>query len=57
VLRVFANSLGSSNIPQDLQVEMVNMVKSLLQQFGTQIEQTVQSLSAEEQQNLKKFLA
>jgi len=56
VVEVFAKGLGSETIPQEIQIEMVNMLKTLVQQHTNHMQQIIQSLGAQEQLNLNKFL-
>jgi len=57
VLTLFAKVLGSEDVEQEIQIEIINMLKTLFQQHGGQLEQIVKALPTEEQLNLQKFLS
>ena len=57
VMSIFARSLGSPDVEADLQAEIVAIVKWLLQQYASQLQQIIAGLPQEEQQNLHKFLS
>eukprot|EP01118_Nematostelium_gracile_P015750 TRINITY_DN6368_c0_g1_i2.p1 TRINITY_DN6368_c0_g1~~TRINITY_DN6368_c0_g1_i2.p1 ORF type:complete len:378 (-),score=90.76 TRINITY_DN6368_c0_g1_i2:45-1178(-) len=57
VMGIFARVLGTAEIPQNIQIEIVNLIKQLIQQNGAHVEQIFQSLPAPEQQNLQKYLS
>jgi len=44
-------------VEQEIQIEIINMLKTLFQQHGGQLEQIVKALPTEEQLNLQKFLS
>lgn len=56
VLSIFAKALGSNDVQPEIQQEMVHIGKALLQQFGSQLQTTINSLPQTEQQNLQKYL-
>jgi len=57
VMSIFARSLGSPDVEAELQAEIVTIVKWLLQQYASQLQQIIGGLPQEEQQNLHKFLS
>jgi len=57
VLSVFAKVLGRPDVQLEIQNEMVVILKQLLQQHSSQMQQVLQSLPPNEQENLQKHLA
>lgn len=54
VVRIFSQCLGSNDVSQEIQQEMVNVLKTLAQ--SGHLDSLTQSLSDEAKQNLKNFL-
>jgi len=57
VISIFARVLGNPQVEQELQIEMVNLIKSLISQHSGHIEGIIKALPSQEQQNLQKFLS
>lgn len=57
LVSVFAKALGNDNVQQEYQVNMVSMLKVLLQQNASNLQQMVSALPPQEQQNLTVFLS
>jgi hypothetical protein len=49
--------LGSPDVAPELQAQIVTVTKTLFQQYGNQVGQLIQTLPANEQQNLQKYLS
>lgn len=55
VISLFARLLGSNNIEEEIQKEILNILRNLIQKYSSLMMQIFQSLPLEEQQNLHKF--